>query len=223
MKESYFTKESIDDKSSGMLNELRIQNDRRNIVFKPEKSALLIIDAQKYFLDKTSHAYIPSSFAIIPKIKNLLDVYTSMPFPVIMTQHINNEQSADMLAVWWGDLITKKDSMFEITPELHDKSAIIVEKAQYDAFYQTPLENILKEKGITQVVITGVMTNLCCETTARSAFVRGFSVFFTVDGTATYNEEFHKASLLNLSYGFATPVLCRELINHITETKNKNE
>ena len=221
MKENYFTEESIDDKSSEMLNKLRMQTDRRNIVFKPDESALLIIDAQKYFLDKTSHAFIPSSLAIIPKIKSLLEVYNSMSFPVIMTQHINDEQNAEMLAVWWSDLITEDNSMCEITPELHHKSSTIVKKAQYDAFYQTPLENILKEKGVTQVVITGVMTNLCCETTARSAFVRGFSVFFTVDGTATYNEEFHKATLLNLSYGFATPVLCRELINHITETKNE--
>ncbi len=223
MKEDYFTEESIDDKSSDMLYDLRMQNNRRNIIFKPEESALLIIDAQKYFLDKTSHAYISGSLAIIPKIKSLLEVYNSMSFPVIMTQHINNEQNAEMLAVWWRDLITERDSMCEITTELHHKRVTIVKKAQYDAFYQTPLENILKEKGVTQVVITGVMTNLCCETTARSAFVRGFSVFFTVDGTATYNEEFHKATLLNLSYGFATPVLCRELINHITETKNKNE
>ena len=223
MKENYFTEESIEDKSSEMLNKLRMQTDRMNIVFKPDESALLIIDAQKYFLDKTSHAYVPSSLAIIPNIKNLMDVYNNMSFPVIMTQHINNEQNADMLAVWWGDLITEKDSMCEITPELFNKSATIVKKAQYDAFYKTPLENILKEKGVTQIVITGVMTNLCCETTARSAFVRGFSVFFTVDGTATYNEDFHIASLLNLSYGFATPVLCRELIKHIAEIKDKNE
>lgn len=223
MKENYFTEESIDDKSSEMLNKLRMQTDRMNIVFKPDESALLIIDAQKYFLDKTSHAYVPSSLAIIPNIKSLMDVYNNMSFPVIMTQHINNEQNADMLAVWWGDLITEKDSMCEITPELFNKSATIVKKTQYDAFYQTPLENILKEKGVTQVVITGVMTNLCCETTARSAFVRGFSVFFTVDGTATYNEDFHNASLLNLSYGFATPILCKELEKHIIGTKNNNE
>jgi isochorismate hydrolase len=223
MKENYFTEESIDDKSSEMLNELRLQNDRRNIIFKPGESALLIIDAQKYFLDKTSHAFIPGSLAIIPKIKSLLEVYNSMTFPVIMTQHINNGQNADMLAVWWGDLITGKDSMCEITPELHHKRVTIVKKAQYDAFYKTNLENILKEKGVTQIVITGVMTNLCCETTARSAFVRGLSVFFTVDGTATYNEEFHKATLLNLSYGFATPVLCKDLVKNIIGIKNKNE
>ena len=60
-------------------------------------------------------------------------------------------------------------------------------------------------------MIAGVLTHLCCETTARSAFVRGFKVFFTVDGTATYYEDFHRATLLNLSHGFAVPVLVDDI------------
>ena len=56
---------------------------------------------------------------------------------------------------------------------------------------------------MSQVVITGVMTHLCCETTARSAFMRGFLPFFLVDGTATYNRHFHIATLTNLAHGFA--------------------
>jgi len=65
------------------------------------------------------------------------------------------------------------------------------------------------------VVICGVMTHLCCETTARSAFMRGFEVFFTVDGTATYTEAFHRASLLNLSHGFAVPVLVENILEKL--------
>jgi isochorismate hydrolase len=57
------------------------------------------------------------------------------------------------------------------------------------------------------------MTHLCCETTARSAFVRGFEVFFTIDGTATYNQGFHLGTLVNLSHGFATPVLASEILS----------
>jgi isochorismate hydrolase len=56
------------------------------------------------------------------------------------------------------------------------------------------------------------MTHLCCETTARSAFIHGFEVFFTIDGTATYTEAHHRATLLNLANGFATPVLVAELL-----------
>jgi isochorismate hydrolase len=62
------------------------------------------------------------------------------------------------------------------------------------------------------------MTHLCCETTARSAFMRGFEVFFTIDGTATYNEEHHWAALLNLAHGFATPVLVDEVVSAFGES-----
>ncbi len=63
-----------------------------------------------------------------------------------------------------------------------------------------------------QLLITGVTTHLCCESTARSAFVRGFAVFIAIDGTATLNRELHVASLRALALGFARPVLGAELL-----------
>lgn len=48
------------------------------------------------------------------------------------------------------------------------------------------------------------MTNLCCETTAKDAFVRDCRVFFLADGTSTVDEDFQLATLKNLAYGFAT-------------------
>ena len=56
------------------------------------------------------------------------------------------------------------------------------------------------------------MTNLCCETTARDAFMRGFRVYFLLDGTATCTEEYHLATLKNLAYGFAYIVTCEEML-----------
>ncbi|MCL0073039.1 isochorismatase family protein, partial [Dehalococcoidia bacterium] len=100
-------------------------------------------------------------------------------------------------------------------PEFDLSQGVVIEKSQYDAFYETPLDEMLREKGVTQIVICGVMSHLCCETTARSAFVRGFEVFFTVDGTATYTEAFHRATLLNLAHGFAVPVLTHEILDKL--------
>ncbi len=91
----------------------------------------------------------------------------------------------------------------------------MVIKSQYDAFYKTNLLQLLKKDKVKQLVITGVMTNLCCETTARSAFIRGLEVFFVVDATATQNELMHRATVINLSYGFAVPVLSKDLIKQL--------
>ena len=78
----------------------------------------------------------------------------------------------------------------------------VIEKCRYDAFFGTPLESILRALEIEDLLIGGVLTNLCCETTARSAFVRDFGVFFLGDGTTTADDQMHLASLRNISYGF---------------------
>ena len=77
-----------------------------------------------------------------------------------------------------------------------------MQKHTYNAFHGTDLESHLKETGKTEIVVTGVMTNCCCETTARDAFVKGFRVFFSSDATATRNEDLHNSSLKTLAFGF---------------------
>ncbi|MDO8786438.1 MAG: isochorismatase family protein [Syntrophales bacterium] len=207
-KEKYFSRDSIHQKARVMLQSIK----RHALAFVPDRSALLILDMQKYFLSASSHAFIPSAQAIIPLIAKLTDAYAKKHLPVIFTRHLNSPQNAGMMAKWWRDLIGKENPASEIIDELDISSGMVLEKSQYDAFFETPLTGILRERGVTQVVVCGVMTHLCCETTARSAFVRGFEVFFTVDGTATYNERFHLATLLNLSHGFAAPALVEELL-----------
>lgn len=92
------------------------------------------------------------------------------------------------------------ESLASVTaPNIHK----LTNKDRYDAFLHTDLEAILRNAKISTVVITGTMTNLCCETTARSAFNRDFRVYFPTDGNATLTAEMHEASVLNLQYGFA--------------------
>ncbi|XP_030962881.1 nicotinamidase 3-like isoform X1 [Quercus lobata] len=84
-------------------------------------------------------------------------------------------------------------------------------KNTYSAFRNTRLEEQLREMGVEEVIVTGVMTNLCCETTAREAFIRGFRVFSSTDALATSDLELHEATLKNLAYGFAYFVDCKRL------------
>lgn len=118
---------------------------------------------------------------------------------------------------WWKDLITEDAPLSYVDERISRYDYPIIEKTQYDAFYNTNLEDHLKSNDITQLIICGVMTHLCCETTARSAFVRGIEVFFPVDGTATYNRDFHIASLRNLGHGFARLCKISELIEALDE------
>jgi len=210
MKERYFTFETIDEKSRAMIDEL--PETRPELMFEPAAAALLVLDMQRYFLEEGSHAWIPSAAPIVERIAALAAAFNRANRPVFFTRHLNTSDNASMMSEWWCDLISEEDARSRIVDGLADDSANIIHKSQYDAFHATDLEERLRSRGVTQVVVTGVMTHLCCETTARSAFMRGFAVFFPVDGTATYNERFHRASLLNLSHGFAVPVLVRDLI-----------
>jgi ureidoacrylate peracid hydrolase len=71
----------------------------------------------------------------------------------------------------------------------------VITKHRFSAFHNTDLETVLRARSIRTVVLTGVASNLCVETTAREAFVRDYYVVFLSDGTATYNTAAHEATL----------------------------
>lgn len=213
LKARYFALDSIDKVSRQMLESVAEFRERHMQKLSPIASALLILDMQRYFLDESSHAFIPSAGAIVSRVSSLVNLYSQHGLPIVFTRHLNTDTDAGMMSGWWRDLITRDKSSSEIITDLDWSQGVVMEKTQYDAFYHTSLETVLEDKGVSQIVICGVMTHLCCETTARSAFVRGFEVFFTVDGTATYNERLHQATLLNLAHGFAIPVLTQEVVN----------
>jgi len=211
-RETYFTPETIRQKSRAMLDGLAPFRSRHaDIVFRPERAALLVLDMQEYFLREGSHAFIPSAPAILPNLQRLISDFTAHNRPVIFTRHVNTDADARMMSRWWRDLIRADSLDSAISASLDISKGIVIQKAQYDAFYNTLLEETLRGRGVEQVIVTGLMTHLCCETTARSAFVRGFEVFFCADGTATYTKELHRSTLLNLSHGVAIPTVCAEI------------
>lgn len=214
MKELYFSNNNIVNESKSILNDIEKKRTKKKIVFNPSKSALLVLDMQEYFLNEKSHAFIPTAEIILPQIVKLINFYSSHGLCVIATQHINSDEDAQMMGQWWSEIIRDENEFSKVKPGLLSSDTIIIKKTQYDSFYQTKLEELLNDRNIEQIVVTGVMTHLCCETTIRSAFVRGFKSFFPIDATATYNYDFHKASFLNLSHGFAVPVLTEDILNH---------
>jgi isochorismate hydrolase len=192
-----------------ILKELQPYRNRKARV-DPTHAALLVIDMQNYF-----HQIIQ------PVLKNLSKVVQSCrqkEVPIIFTQHGHTDPPSDggVLREWWGELILHGTRDWEFIPEMKTESKdIILPKKRYSAFFETELDSILRSKGIQDLIISGVMTNLCCETTARDAFMRDYNVFFLIDGTATGKEEHHLATLKNLGYGFAYLMTCEELVHHL--------
>jgi len=170
--------------------------------------ALLVIDMQEYFRSIAAD--------IIPSVQKLVSEFRSMKLPVIYTRHSHKDPAIDggMLAQWWGDLIIDGTPEAEILKEIQPvEGEKIIHKNRYSAFFNTGLDEYLRQAGIKDVIISGVMTNLCCETTARDAFVRDYRVFFLSDGTATSSNFYQQATLQNLSFGFAVILSCNDVID----------
>ena len=220
MKEEYYNHSSLDRQAQIFLREVIPLRANHSMQINVAKVALLVVDLQKFFSERRSHAYVPSINAIIPQVLKLQDYCLRNGIKVIQTWHSNTADNAGMMAKWWHNhVLMTTDPWVELIVEIARPEIKPIVKSQYDAFYNSELAAVLEASDIEQLIITGVMTHLCCETTARVAFTRGYEVFFCIDGTATYNRNFHLGSLLNLAHGVAVPMLVTEVIDQLEHSK----
>lgn len=164
----------------------------------PLTAVLLVVDMQEHFRKIAA--------PILGPITRTIETCRQAGIPVVFTQHRHHgPKDEGMLREWWGqDLVMAGTHAAELLPEVgRQPGEKLVQKHTYSAFQDTDLKEWLNTNGKSEVIITGVMTNLCCETTARDAFIKGFRVFFSSDATATANSELHVATLKNMAYGFA--------------------
>ncbi len=213
MKEVYLTEKNREKKVSYWLDECRKIKSYRPFELNLKKAVLLVLDMQDYFVNEESHAFVPSSLNIISSIQEISKIFQGMGNKVIFSRHLDTENESSIMNRWWKDNIRPDNNLSKITHMLNKRDIEVIEKSHYSAFYETELETILKENDIEQIIITGVMTHLCCETTARDAFMRGFEVFFVADATATYTEKLHLGTLRAISHGFGTCISTGEIIN----------
>jgi ureidoacrylate peracid hydrolase len=101
--------------------------------------------------------------------------------------------------------LSRENKGYEIFPDLKiEKGDLIVEKNRYSAFIQgsSNIEEVLKSRGLDTILITGTVTNVCCESTARDAMMRNFKTVMITDGNAANTDEDHNAALNNFYLTF---------------------
>lgn len=157
----------------------------------PTRTALLNIDMQNLFVEgyQTSAA---DGLVTLDRINRLAAVCRDAGLLVIHASHVLRPDGSNMGIL--GDLhpavragLLRPDGA---PTALHralivDPRDLLLEKPRYGAFHGTDLELILRGRGIDTVIVAGIATNICCDTTAREATVRDFRLFFLSDGTAT--------------------------------------
>ena len=171
--------------------------------------AVIVVDAQNRFRGCASKA-------ILQNIKDIVLKARKERWPVVFTQHHDPDQQT-VLAQWWNEPIEKNSKSWQLMEDLRslvdeETDLVVQDKVTYDAFLGTGLEEFLKKHNVREVIVCGFMTNLCCETTARSAFCRNFNVLFPDDANGTISDEMHERSLKNLEYGFAKIVKTSDII-----------
>ncbi len=202
--ERYVSPEDIKVRAEGWVSSL---HSRRRWPGKPRKAALLVLDMQRFFLDE-GHALVPAGRSIIGPITDLLETFKG---PILFTKHVHDNSPVNLMNVWWRDSIKGGDA--EIVNPLRSFANTVLEKTRYSAFEGTDLAERLRGEGVDSVLIAGILTDLCCETTARDAFMKGFRVYFLADCTATATEERHTASLRVISEGFGEVMTWRKAMS----------
>ncbi len=204
--DAYATRETLKQRTASWLRRVReTTHPRPHLTVRPGKCALLVIDMLHYFAAPEGRCYLPAASAVIPNIAALLDTWRNHAWPVLFTRHCHTgEGDLGMLGKFFSDYIRAGTEDADIIPALQPHGGeLSLEKNTYDAFWNTPLDEELRARGMEQVLITGVLTHMCCETTARSAFCRGFEVYVAADGTASTTEERHLHSLLGMAEAVA--------------------
>jgi len=220
--EPYATVDNIEIKALAWLEQIRPHN-QHEMQMNVEASALLVIDMQRFFLDATSPSFTCGGLAILPTVKRLMDAFRRAGRPVIFARHVHHPGDLDsgIMGWWWKGKCLEGSPESEIHPDLTPlPGEKVVFKHRYSAFYNTDLETVLRCLKVEDLVVSGVMTNMCCESTARDAYYRDYRVFVPADGTGTISEEMHLASLLNLAFGFAFVTTCETIVAQLNGRDN---
>jgi ureidoacrylate peracid hydrolase len=157
----------------------------------PVRTALIDVDMQRCFVEGTPLAS-PDGLELVDRVNRVSAACREAGALVVHTRMWMRADGTNIGVM--GQLVPPfiVDLYTEGAPsaELHDRlevapTDVIVNKPRYGAFSGTDLELLLRSHGVDTVVISGIATNICCETTAREAAQRDFRVLFLSDGTAT--------------------------------------
>lgn len=191
-----------------------------------EQTALINVDMQNCFVEGYPSS-APDGLAVLDRINRLAAACREAGILVVHTRHVLRPDGLDAGVL--AEIHPRLDHVSRgsegaafhkgLVISSHD---VLLEKPRFGAFHATNLELLLRARGIDTLIITGIATNVCCETTAREAAVRDFRVFFLSDGTATGGigevsaAELQKATLATLGLLFAQVLTVDEMMQKIS-------
>ncbi|MBZ9938229.1 cysteine hydrolase [Mesorhizobium sp. BR1-1-16] len=184
----------------------------------PARTAHLVIDMQNAFLEEGMELEVPQSRETVDNINRISAALSAAGGVNIFTRMVMDEDFEQNWTIWLryfcGDRRSANVKAI-LRPGTHGQalypaiavgaSDIVIEKNRYSCFFPgaSPLQSILRERGIDTLIISGTVTNCCCEATARDAMQLNYKVIFVSDATSALNDADHNAALKNMVTIFA--------------------
>jgi ureidoacrylate peracid hydrolase len=176
----------------------------------PAKTALVVVDMQNAFmLPGVAHALCPMAEKIVPNINRLAQSVRDSGGAVVWIKTTFTPEVLESWSVYY-EMATPEQGQKRIEALTADSKGhelwatldvrpddTIVEKNRFSAFIQgsSNLADVLRSRGLDTLLITGTVTNVCCESTARDAMMLNFRTIMVTDGNAAVTDEDHNASL----------------------------
>lgn len=205
--------------------------------FDGPKTALVVVDMQNYFMTEPYQAACPVAQEVVPNVNRLADAVRKAGGKVVWIQNLAPWQSVDSWSMAQErytedkrlarmEAMQKDAHGFQLWPDLDvrdDDERVI--KRRYSAFIQgsSDIENVLKDNGIETIIVTGVATNVCCESTARDAMMLNYRSLMVSDGCATSTDEEHAATLGNFYLYFGDVQATDEIVARLEASDHRNE
>ncbi|AUX77952.1 MULTISPECIES: cysteine hydrolase family protein [Sinorhizobium] len=184
--------------------------------FNRKAVALVVIDMQRDFMEEGGFGAslgndVSQLMKIVPDVKRLIEGFRAAGLPVIHTMECHHPDLSDLprakrergsprLRIGdegpMGRILIAGEPGTAILPELAPiDGETVIEKPGKGAFHATPLDDILKERRIAQLVFAGVTTEVCVQTTMREANDRGYECLLVEEATESYFPEFRAATM----------------------------
>jgi nicotinamidase-related amidase len=205
----------------------------RILQLEPARTALLVVDMQRGFVEAGQAMEVPSARDIVPAIRALLDGFRAGGLPVVFTEftyspavpilvgELHPEHRPAPPGVRPG-LGVPSSACLEGDPSAQTISALaprpdelVIRKRWYDAFAGTELDGALRARGVTSLVVTGTMTDICVLSTVVGAFNHEYRITVVADAVATLWPEIQRATLDIVGRAFGRVVQSREVLDTI--------
>jgi ureidoacrylate peracid hydrolase len=187
--------------STDQFSEKRVQENMTSLA--PERTAVLIVDMLNEFLEEGGRMVLPGGQVLYEPIQRLIDAAHQLNMPVFwlnQTLHpgdkLFEKRIVHCIAGTWGAQV--------VSALRQGPNDVTVPKRRYSGFFQTDLDLHLRERKIENVIVTGVVTNICVRSTIHDAFFLGYQVYMPVECVAATSPAQQESSLYDIETHYGT-------------------